>query len=68
MSSHESDFCEHFITHEDLGSSDPWAGTYCKLQAGHAGPHSALYADEFQPGRMRGTEPGGPRMTRGRAE
>lgn len=39
-------FCEHFITHEELGSDDPWAGTYCKRFAGHDGAHSPLYADE----------------------
>lgn len=39
-------FCDHFITHTELGSDDVWAGTYCKLENGHNGPHSALYADE----------------------
>jgi len=31
--------CDHFIEVDD----DPWAGTYCKLPAGHDGPHSAHY-------------------------
>lgn len=41
-------FCEEFIDFPD----DPWAGTYCKLLAGHAGPCSAHYplaVDERQP-------------------
>ena len=39
-------FCEHFITPAEMGCDDEWAGTYCKLPAGHDGPHSAVYADE----------------------
>ena len=35
-------FCDHFIEVE----SDPFAGTYCKLRAGHAGEHSAHYPRE----------------------
>lgn len=35
-------FCEHFI--EIKG--DFWAGTYCKLRAGHDGAHSAHYPVE----------------------
>lgn len=35
-------FCEEFLE----VASDPWAGTYCKLPAGHAGTHSAHYPAE----------------------
>ena len=34
--------CDHYI--EVPG--DPWAGTYCKLLAGHDGEHSPHYWDE----------------------
>lgn len=32
-------FCDHYIEVE----GDVWAGTYCKLPAGHDGDHSAHY-------------------------
>jgi hypothetical protein len=35
-------FCEEFIE----VNADPWAGTYCKLLAGHDGAHSAHYPKE----------------------
>ena len=34
--------CDEFV---EVGG-DPWAGTYCKLPAGHDGDHSPLYDDE----------------------
>lgn len=35
-------FCEEWIEIP----ADPWASTYCKLPAGHAGAHSAHYPAE----------------------
>lgn len=34
-------FCEEFVEVR----SDPWAGAYCKLLAGHDGPHQAYYPE-----------------------
>jgi hypothetical protein len=41
----ERKFCGYFI--EVAG--DPYAGTYCKLLAGHDGAHSAHYPAEPEP-------------------
>lgn len=39
--------CDHFIEIPD----NPWAGTYCKLLAGHWGKHSAHYHAAWEPHR-----------------
>lgn len=39
-------FCDGWV---EVGD-DPFAGTNCKLRAGHAGPCSALYTDEKKEG------------------
>jgi hypothetical protein len=38
-------FCDEFIDHP----TDPHGGTYCKLLAGHDGPHSAHYRSRAAP-------------------
>jgi hypothetical protein len=38
-------FCDVYIE----VPADPWAGTYCKLLAGHEGKHSAHYPPEPSP-------------------
>lgn len=52
-------FCEEFIE----AGGDPWAGTYCKLRAGHAGDHSAHYPETTT--RHDPDTPGGPREDEG---
>lgn len=38
-------FCDEYITTGDP-RADAWGGCYCKLLAGHDGPHSAHYPHE----------------------
>ena len=41
--------CDHYIEFPE----DPWTGTYCKLPAGHDGPHSAHYPKDHSVADMR---------------
>lgn len=49
--------CDHYI------EGEPWAGTYCKLPAGHGGQHSAHYPEHF--GRCLGCRAVGPGLCGG---